>query len=41
MTLRIGDQVGDVELLRPDGTPVGLSEFTGRPLVVVFLRHLA
>jgi hypothetical protein len=27
--------------LRPDGTPVRLAEFAGRPLVLIFLRHLA
>jgi peroxiredoxin len=35
-----GDLVGDFPLLRPDGTPVTLSAFRGRPLLLIFLRHL-
>jgi hypothetical protein len=27
--------------LRPDGSAVPLSAFAGRPLVLIFLRHLA
>jgi hypothetical protein len=37
----VGEQVEDLVWLRPDGTPVGLAEFAGRTLVMIFLRHLA
>jgi hypothetical protein len=35
------DRLADLTLLRPDGTPFTLKEFAGRPLLLVFLRHLA
>lgn len=41
MPPRLGDKVDNLELLRPDGTPVHIAGFAGRPLVLVFLRHLA
>ncbi|HEV3255587.1 MAG TPA: hypothetical protein VG013_01780 [Gemmataceae bacterium] len=41
MSLKIGDAVADCTFLRPDGTPVRLSAFQARALVLVFLRHLA
>jgi hypothetical protein len=41
MTVKPGDRVGDVTLLRPDGTPVTLAALLGRPLLLMFLRHLA
>jgi peroxiredoxin len=41
MPLQVGDTVADRELRRPDGTVARLSDFEGRPLVVIFLRHLA
>jgi peroxiredoxin len=41
MTRQIGDQVGDLTLVRPDGSPVPLSAFAGRAVLLVFLRHLA
>ncbi len=41
MTLAIGDRVADVQLVRPDGTPVRLSEIAASAVVLVFLRHLA
>jgi len=37
--LRVGDHVGELTFLRPDGTTVRLSEFPG-VLLVIFLRHL-
>jgi len=40
MTLRAGDPVGDLTFLRPDGSAVALSSFRGRPLLLIFLRHL-
>jgi peroxiredoxin len=41
MTLRIGDRVDDLTFLQPDGSAVTLAAFAGRPLLLVFLRHLA
>ena len=34
-------QFGGLTLLRPDATEVSLSAFFGKPLLVIFLRHLA
>ena len=41
MTLTPGDTVPDFTFLRPDATPWRLSEMPARPLVLIFLRHLA
>ena len=41
MAAQAGDAVGDFTFLRPDGTAVALSAFRGRPLLLIFLRHLA
>jgi peroxiredoxin len=41
MALRIGDRVDALTLLRPDGTPVALSAFAGKVVLLIFLRHLA
>jgi hypothetical protein len=41
MAVQPGEAVGDFTFLRPDGTPVLLSAFRGRPLLLIFLRHLA
>ena len=41
MTLTNGDRVGDLTFLRPDGGALALAAFAGRPLLLVFLRHLA
>ncbi len=41
MALRLGDAVPDFTFLRPDGTPLRLAEIAARPLLLVFLRHLA
>ena len=41
MAAQPGDAVGDFTFLRPDGTAVALSAFRGRPLLLIFLRHLA
>ncbi|MFN4259815.1 MAG: hypothetical protein ACK4RK_10990 [Gemmataceae bacterium] len=38
---QVGDQVPDLEFRRPDDTPARLSEFCDRPLLLIFLRHLA
>jgi len=39
--IEIGEPVGDVVFLRADGSPCRLSEFAGRKLVLIFLRHFA
>ena len=36
-----GQIVADCAFLRPDGSPVRLSEFSAEALVLVVLRHLA
>jgi hypothetical protein len=41
MSVSLAESVGDCTFLRPDGTPVRLSEIPGAALVLVFLRHLA
>jgi peroxiredoxin len=41
MNLRIGDVVDDFTFLRADGSPITLSAFTDKGLVLIFLRHLA
>jgi hypothetical protein len=33
--------VGDLVLQKPDGSDVRLRDYLGRPLVLIFLRHLA
>src|SRR5262249_61034675 len=39
--MRIGETVGDLAFVRPDGAAVTLAAFAGRPLLLIFLRHLA
>ncbi len=39
--MQIGDQLPDIEFQRPDGTTCRLSEFQGKKLLLIFLRHLA
>jgi peroxiredoxin len=41
MTLRLGDRVPDLSFQQADGTPFSLGTFAGRPLLLIFLRHLA
>jgi hypothetical protein len=41
MSLQPGEVVADCTFQRLDGTAARLSEFADRPLVLVFLRHLA
>jgi len=36
---RVGDPIADLSFIRPDGSAVRLSEFSG-PLLLIFLRHL-
>ena len=40
MGAQVGDRVGDFAFFRPDASAVRLAEFP-RPLVLIFLRHLA
>jgi peroxiredoxin len=39
--MKPGDIVPDCEFQRPDGSVARLSDFTGQPLLLIFLRHLA
>ena len=41
MPINIGDTAGDLVFLRPDSSELHLSEFRGRPVLLIFLRHLA
>jgi hypothetical protein len=41
MAPETGAAVADFTFLRPDGTPVRLSDLGARSLVLIFLRHLA
>lgn len=41
MAIVLGEPVGDFTFLQPDGTPTELRTFRGKPLVLIFLRHLA
>ena len=40
MTVQIGDPVGNLTFLQPDGTPVALPAFKAPVLLLLFLRHL-
>lgn len=39
--MNLGDTVPDCEFQLPDGSATRLSHFTGQPLLLIFLRHLA
>ena len=41
VALRIGDRISDLAFLRADSSVVTVAAFAGRPLVLIFLRHLA
>lgn len=41
MAFNLGDLVDDCTWARPDGSPLRLSDFAGKPLILIFLRHLA
>ena len=41
MAIQIGEPVGDFTFLQADGTPIELRSFVGKPLLLIFLRHLA
>jgi peroxiredoxin len=37
----VGDPAPDFAVLRPDGSAARLGDFPDRPLLLIFLRHLA
>ena len=39
--MHLGDRVPELTFQRPDGSAVTLRDFSGKPLLVIFLRHLA
>lgn len=39
--MKTGDRAPDLTFTNTDGTPRRLADFRGRPLLLVFLRHLA
>jgi hypothetical protein len=41
MPISLGDSIGDLVLTRPDGTLLHLRDYLGRPVLLIFLRHLA
>jgi hypothetical protein len=38
---QVGDRVENLTLQQADGRALALAAFAGRPLLLVFLRHLA
>jgi hypothetical protein len=41
MAINIGEPVGEFTFLQPDGSSMELRAFLGKPLLLIFLRHLA
>jgi len=41
MTISIGDRAPELSLATPDGDPWRLTDHLGRPVVLIFHRHLA
>ncbi len=41
VAMHLGEPVGELTVVQPDGRPVAFATFLGRPLLLVFLRHLA
>jgi hypothetical protein len=41
VTLQIDKRVENLTFLQPDGNALALAAFAGRPLLLIFLRHLA
>jgi hypothetical protein len=41
VALRFGDRATDLAFVRADGSILTLAAFAGKPLVLIFLRHLA
>jgi peroxiredoxin len=40
VTLKMGDRVSDFTFVQRDGKALTLATFAGRPLLLIFLRHL-
>jgi hypothetical protein len=38
--LPLGSKVDDLTFVQPDGQSIALAAFAGRPLLLIFLRHL-
>lgn len=38
--MKTGEHAPNISFQRPDGTPGALADYQGRPLLLVFLRHL-
>jgi peroxiredoxin len=41
MALKNGDLVQDLTFAQPDGSVITLAAFVGKPLLLIFLRHVA
>ena len=41
MPVAVGDAVDDFTFVKADGTPFELRTFRGKPVLLIFLRHLA
>lgn len=41
MAIALGGSIGDLVLLRPDGTLFDLGDQRGKAILLVFVRHLA
>ena len=39
--MKIGDLIDNLSFQKPDGSVITLAAFVGRPLLLIFLRHLA
>jgi cytochrome oxidase Cu insertion factor (SCO1/SenC/PrrC family) len=41
VSMQIGNRVSDATFVQADGSPLTLASFAGRPVLLIFLRHLA
>ena len=41
MAMKTGDLLEDLTFTKPDGSIITLAAFAGKPLLLIFLRHLA
>lgn len=41
MVWQIGDSVREVKFIQANGAAMNLAAFAGKPLLLIFLRHLA
>jgi hypothetical protein len=39
--MQIGDRVESLTFIQPNGSSLALAELLGKPLLLIFLRHLA